>query len=631
MVDVLYPCPMPSTLSSNHLTQNIYLPPLLSIGAPVRGGRKASSKGEHLPNNPHNFVPADIRHGLRTPPGDMSGVSVNPLLAPSFGGSQYKSVPCHGGDRHGSVGFSVDSRSINKTQQSQVSYHNRSRSHDKCSIETNGLKDSNSRSRNGIDESSIVSYLQIPSSINGSKGSLAEFAAQVTPTPIEPLVSEALPTMGFRKWVVSILSTTQVSQNVILLALMFIYRLKKLNPGVKGKLGILDDNTYTNKTWAEVSGISVQEIHIMEVEFLSNMRYTLYASENEWKAWHVKLGKFWKYFEASSKTPIDTPPKVLNPPVPSPSGLPNLPSPPASTHTSPPYSASRPYHSSTPTYPYPLSMPPYLPPIGPSPLGPVAEVGSRPAPRKRSHDQALESSEPPAKRQAPSVPPSIGSSRIMTPSTLDGFTPNTSFATPSTGHVSVLSGPRLPTPNLSISTGYQNSGHHGSASVQLPLPGGPSKFNSLPGATRLPQNGILPSLPQNMRFNHDGGSHAASPGTDWATRQTSYATSAGTPSPTNLSFPQSAHTPTHLSPAAFPLSRNSPYKPVRSVNTLLVPPPSASMHNAPTNLRYNQMHYQPLGKPISQSLPGVLPILPHDSWGQPQDRPLYLPQPKFAS
>lgn len=30
---------------------------------------------------------------------------------------------------------------------------------------------------------------------------------------------------------------------------------------------VLDDNTYTNKTWAEVSGISVQEIHIMEVEF----------------------------------------------------------------------------------------------------------------------------------------------------------------------------------------------------------------------------------------------------------------------------------------------------------------------------------------------------------------------------
>lgn len=33
------------------------------------------------------------------------------------------------------------------------------------------------------------------------------------------------------------LSTTQVTQNVILLALLFIYRLKRLNPGVKGKVG----------------------------------------------------------------------------------------------------------------------------------------------------------------------------------------------------------------------------------------------------------------------------------------------------------------------------------------------------------------------------------------------------------
>ncbi|KAL8646571.1 MAG: hypothetical protein Q9210_006061, partial [Variospora velana] len=288
---------MPSTLSSNHLAQNIYLPPLLSIGAPVLGDRKASSTGEHLHNNPHHFVPADIRHGLRTPPGDMSGVSVNPLLAPSFGGSQYKSVPCNGGPRHGSVGSMVDSRSINKTQQPQISYHNRSRSHEKCSTETNGLKDSSSRSQNLIGESSIVSYLQIPSSINESKGSLAEFAAQitclfwfessftllyveeckVTPTPIEPLVSEALPTMGFRKWVVSILSTTQVSQNVILLALMFIYRLKKLNPGVKGKLG--------------------SEFRLFTVALMLGNKC-----------------KFWKYFEASSKAPIDAPPKVFNPP-----------------------------------------------------------------------------------------------------------------------------------------------------------------------------------------------------------------------------------------------------------------------------------------------------------------------------
>lgn len=54
---------------------------------------------------------------------------------------------------------------------------------------------------------------------------------------IPTLVAEAVPSMGFRKWVTTLLSTTQVSQNVILLALLFVYRLKKFNPGVRGKRG----------------------------------------------------------------------------------------------------------------------------------------------------------------------------------------------------------------------------------------------------------------------------------------------------------------------------------------------------------------------------------------------------------
>lgn len=54
---------------------------------------------------------------------------------------------------------------------------------------------------------------------------------------VPSLVAEAIPTVGFQKWVASILSTTQVSQNLIILALLFIYRLKKFNSGVKGKKG----------------------------------------------------------------------------------------------------------------------------------------------------------------------------------------------------------------------------------------------------------------------------------------------------------------------------------------------------------------------------------------------------------
>jgi len=153
----------------------------------------------------------------------------------------------------------------------------------------------------------IAPSFQIPRSVNDSGGSLSELAAEITclfwfesadilqlvedkQMPVLPprqLVSDAKPTTGFRKWVTTILSTTLVAQNVVLLALLFIYRLKKLNPTVRGKPGseyrlltvalmlgnkFLDDNTYTNKTWAEVSGIIVGEIHIMEVEFLSNMK-----------------------------------------------------------------------------------------------------------------------------------------------------------------------------------------------------------------------------------------------------------------------------------------------------------------------------------------------------------------------
>lgn len=55
--------------------------------------------------------------------------------------------------------------------------------------------------------------------------------------PVRRLTENALPLAGFKKWVHTVLSTTQVTQNVVLLALMFIYRLKVKNPAVKGRAG----------------------------------------------------------------------------------------------------------------------------------------------------------------------------------------------------------------------------------------------------------------------------------------------------------------------------------------------------------------------------------------------------------
>ena len=337
------------------------------------------------------------------------------------------------------------------------------------------------------------------------------------------------------------------------------------------------------------------------------MRYTLFASEEEWKRWHVKLGKFSDYYDKASRVRALATPRNQALPTPQFNMPPNLPSPPVSQHTSPPYSTN----PSGATISHPLSMPPYLPPTMPSPVIPKPEIDPKLWTRKRSLEDS--SSEQASKRLS-SLGPSTGSNATLTPSTLK----DTSSPTP-----------RLPMPNLSISTGNHYNGNV-PPSAQLPVPAGRAMSAVFPGPNRWPQNGILPSLQPPSYFSHPGSAKNISPMSEQPPRQSPYTNGSATPSPTSLSFPQH-HTPNGLSPSGFPAPRNSPYKPIRSVNTLLVPPASKSVHHATQNLSYDQMHYQPLGKPISERKTGVLPYLPFDTWSQSHHMQHYLPQPNFAS
>ena len=439
---------------------------------------------------------------------------------------------------------------------------------------------------------------------------------QMTVTSLSP---EATPTMGFRKWVTTILSMTQVSQNVILLALMFIYRLKILNPGVKGKVGsefrlltvalmlgnkFLDDNTYTNKTWAEVSGISVQEIHVMEVEFLSNMRYSLYASEEEWSAWHAQLSQFSNYIDKASQMPTDGNAQNSIQSAPGLARGPNLPSPPVSEQTSPAFGRLPPSSS---TLLHPTTMAPFLPPTIASPASlPPPESDVRQWTRKRSlEDNQLE---PPSKRLSAYVPPN----NMLTPSSFqDSNSPV----------------PRLPVPN--VSNIAQNNALVPS-SGPLPPPNSRAMSSVFPGTGRWPQNKTLPAL-QPPHYLNPVNSNGGSPVNDLQNRPSPFGQPSGTSSPTAYSFPapHNPHTPAGLSPSGMPFPRNSPYKPVRRVNTLLVPPPSASVHHAPQQLSFKQMHYQPLGKPVSERRTGVLPYLPFDTWSQAHQMQHYPPHPQL--
>ena len=121
--------------------------------------------------------------------------------------------------------------------------------------------------------------------------------------PPLPLQLRVLP--EFVAFVQKLLETTQVSQSVIVLSLHYIWRFKQLM-AVVGPAGseyriavvglmmankFLDDNTYTNKTWAEVSGIPLADINHTEAEFLRGIAHNLYVDLNTYTSWlHLLKG-----------------------------------------------------------------------------------------------------------------------------------------------------------------------------------------------------------------------------------------------------------------------------------------------------------------------------------------------------
>ena len=501
-------------------------------------------------------------------------------------------------------------------------------------------------------EDEIAIYLQIPGSVNQSKGSLAEFAAEITclfwfesASTLQHaetsgshlhwengLVPDATPSTGFRKWVTTILTTTQVSKEVILLALMFIYRLKKFNPTVSGRRGsefrlltialmlgnkFLDDNTYTNKTWAEVSGISVTEIHIMEVEFLSNMRYDLYVSKEEWEDWNALLGKFGRFYDRAAK-PLRVSSTSSAPVTPLVQTYPHkLPSPPATHHTQVAYSSQN--HGST--LPHPLSTIPHL---SRSPVRQQRNPVLEHLERKRSIDFANDL--PPAKRFH-HAPPSASSqtptsltpaSTAYTPNTLPALTPESFAMGPNQSSMSmpsVIQLPRLPMPRIETTRSLSNA-------HLAPLSVPPSRAMSTvyPGATIASSQPITPI----SAGSSAGGTFYQSqiPNLSDGQRQHSNYTSANV-SPVTLGYNTAMSRP-GLSPSYFLTNRSSPYRPVRGVNTLLIPPPSASMQMPARNMAYDQIQYQPLSKAGAERRPGTVPY--QNAWYQSSQTTPFLPE-----
>lgn len=353
----------------------------------------------------------------------------------------------------------------------------------------------------------------------------------------------------------------------------------------------------------------------MEVEFLSNIRYNLFVSKEEWEGWHAKLSTFANYLNESTLNPVED---RLGSTISSPTALLSQS---AITRAQPPSPLSRlPSPSISGSFDQNWNQPR----SGSSYLPPQQYPGDQPTvvnnPRKRYRDEIVD--EHPSKKIAltnPLIPPPT-SAAVQPPSSVlpplpAVLTPTTapSSHVPTIGSVARLPFPSFPPPS---SGGVQNAPP---AVPQLSTPNGraiPPVFNNpspnwirqIPTSTPAPP--VTPGLyntPANML---DPMTHHRSP----------YAVPSATVSPVGSAY--SVHTPqTHLSPSWILENRNSPYRPVRTVNTLLYPPPSTYLRPL-RNVPFDHMQYQPLGKTASESKTGLLPYFNHGAWPQGSYQPI---------
>ncbi|KAL8728406.1 MAG: hypothetical protein Q9166_005452 [cf. Caloplaca sp. 2 TL-2023] len=127
---------------------------------------------------------------------------------------------------------------------------------------------------------------------------------------------KASATPAFRKYVLSVLSSTRLPSSTILLALHYLAtRMHMLSSHGRYPTGraqvyhmlttalllgskFLDDNTFQNRSWSEVSNIPVSELNVLEVEWLVAISWNLHVDHEDpqgfalwrihWQRWQAK-------------------------------------------------------------------------------------------------------------------------------------------------------------------------------------------------------------------------------------------------------------------------------------------------------------------------------------------------------
>ncbi|ORY14772.1 hypothetical protein BCR34DRAFT_585534 [Clohesyomyces aquaticus] len=135
--------------------------------------------------------------------------------------------------------------------------------------------------------------------------------------------------VSFRKWVHQVLCATRLPSATILLSMFYLsnrmpmlagqpksdnqlFRLLTISLVLGSKF--LDDNTFINRSWSEVSGIPVQDLDHLEMDWLLAIDFRLHRDPSEPQGWST-WSEHWKEYAAnvaarsnrnSRLSPIDT-------------------------------------------------------------------------------------------------------------------------------------------------------------------------------------------------------------------------------------------------------------------------------------------------------------------------------------
>ncbi|CAN6642615.1 hypothetical protein TRVA0_019S01398 [Trichomonascus vanleenenianus] len=122
---------------------------------------------------------------------------------------------------------------------------------------------------------------------------------------------------AYTKFVNQVLTATRLPRETIILSLVYLSKrwalgavpdIKSDNDAIYRMLVVSlllankfhDDNTFTNKSWFEATGIAVAELTATEKSWLAHIQWSLHLNESEMKGWD-RWNDCWKLFTSSHK------------------------------------------------------------------------------------------------------------------------------------------------------------------------------------------------------------------------------------------------------------------------------------------------------------------------------------------